>query len=222
MNAEPLGTTMSTPRPAPDRRAPLDTPRSRRGFVRASAGIVGVLAASGAVAPPVAAQDATPLATPAAASPWPPVGAETTSIDLGAPVMAHHEIAIGAPLDVVWDLFVDVEAWTSWNPDITAVVLERPIAAGASFRWETAGISIRSTIYAMTERAMLLWGGPTIGILGVHQWLFTETAGGVLVRTRESWSGEPVEVDIAYAQDQLDASIVSWLQHLKTAAEAKA
>ena len=136
--------------------------------------------------------------------------------------MAHHEIAIGAPLDVVWDLFVDVEAWPTWNPDITAVVLERPITAGASFRWETAGISIRSTIYAMTERTMLLWGGPTVSILGVHQWLFTETPNGVLVRTRESWTGEPVEADIAYAQDQLDASIVSWLRHLKTAAEANA
>ena len=223
MNAEPLGTTMPTPRPAPDRQASLDAPRSRRGFVRAGAGVVGILAASGEVAPPAAAQDATPLATPATAPPpWPPVGAATTSIDLGAPVIAHHEIAIDASLDVVWELFVDVEAWPSWNPDITSVVLERPIAAGASFRWETVGISIRSTIYAMTERAMLLWGGPTVGILGVHQWLFIETADGVLVRTRESWTGEPVEADIASAQDQLDASIVSWLRYLKTAAEAKA
>ena len=55
------------------------------------------------------------------------------------------------------------------NPDISTVVLERPIAAGSSFLWETAGVSIRSTIYAMTERAMLLWGGPTVDILGVHQ-----------------------------------------------------
>ena len=44
----------------------------------------------------------------------------------------------------------------------------------------------------------------------------------MLVRTRESWTGEPVEADIAYAQDQLDASIVSWLRHMKTAAEANA
>src|SRR3712207_5469019 len=164
MNVEPLGTTIpeSQGRGSP---AAMKAPLSRRGFVPASAADVGPLAASEMVAPLAAAQ-ATPAATPVA---WPTVGAETTSIDLGAPVIARHEIAIEAPLDIVWSLLVDVEAWPTWNPDIIRVVLERPIAAVSSFRWETAGISIRSTIYAMTERAMLLWGGPTVGVLGVHQ-----------------------------------------------------
>ena len=147
MNAEPLGTAMSQSS-VRARRAATKAPLSRRGFVRASAGVVGSRAASGEVAPAAAAQ-----ATPAR---WPTVSAETTSIDLGAPVIAHHEIAVEAPLDVVWDLLVAVEAWPAWNPDIISVVLERPIAAGSSFRWETAGVAIRSTIYAMTERAMLL------------------------------------------------------------------
>ena len=85
----------------------MDVPLSRRGFVRASAGVAGSLAASDAVTLPAAAQ-AAPAATSAA---WAPAGAETTSIDIGAPGIAHHEIAIGAPLDAVWDLLVDVEVW---------------------------------------------------------------------------------------------------------------
>lgn len=170
-----------------------------------------------AQATPASTPSASPEATPVA---LPPVGAETTSIDLGAPAIVRHEIAVGAPRDVVWDLFVDVEAWPTWNPDIAEATLERPIEAGASFRWLTAGLAIRSTILAMTERSMLLWAGPTSGILGIHQWIFTETADGTLVRTQESWTGEPVEADVAFAEAQLDASIVSWLEHLKTAAEA--
>jgi len=51
----------------------------------------------------------------------------------------------------------------------------------------------------------------------------TKTLGdGVRVATAESWSGEAVEADIAGLQAALDQSILSWLQHMKATAEAKA
>ena len=40
--------------------------------------------------------------------------------------------------------------------------------------------------------------------------------------TNESFAGEPVEADAAGMQSLLDASLVSWLGHLKAAAEAAA
>lgn len=104
--------------------------------------------------------------------------------------------------------------WPTWNPDISDVTEERPFAPGASFRWHTAGLAIQSTVYAVTERAMTLWGGTASGITGFHQWTFTETADGVLVRTEESWSGEPVQADVAGLQTGLDASLATWLGHL--------
>lgn len=146
----------------------------------------------------------------------------STGIDVAAPVVARHEIEIDAPLDVVWGLHVDVAAWPTWNPDITDAILERPFAAGASFRWGTAGLAIRSTVYALAERSLTLWGGPAAGITGIHRWTFAETAAGVKVGTEESWSGDPVEADVAALQTGLDRSLVAWLRHLKVAAEAKA
>lgn len=148
--------------------------------------------------------------------------APITIIDESAPVIARHEIEIRAPLAVVWDLHVDVLNWPAWNSDITDVTLEQPFAPGASFLWHTAGLSIRSTIYVVTERARTLWGGTVSGITGIHEWTFLETGDGVRVRTEESWSGEPVEANLAMAQTGLDQSLVSWLNHLKTAAESRA
>jgi hypothetical protein len=44
---------------------------------------------------------------------------------------------------------------------------------------------------------------------------------GVLVATNESFAGAPVDEDPSTMQDILDTSLVSWLLHLKAAAEAR-
>ena len=36
---------------------------------------------------------------------------DPTGVDRTAPVIARHEIEIEAPLDTVWQLHVDVNAW---------------------------------------------------------------------------------------------------------------
>lgn len=145
-----------------------------------------------------------------------------TGIDTAAPVISRHEIEIDAPIAVVWGLHTDVPAWPSWNPDIADVAAPRPLVPGAAFEWQTAGLSIRSTVYALTEPTRILWGGDASGITGIHEWRFAETARGVRVKTEESWSGAPVDADAAALQAGLDRSLVSWLSHLKAAAEAKA
>jgi hypothetical protein len=51
---------------------------------------------------------------------------------------------------------------------------------------------------------------------------FIETPSGVHVTTTESFAGEPVEADTPGMQALLDASLIAWLGHLKTAAESPA
>jgi hypothetical protein len=43
-----------------------------------------------------------------------------SDVDRAAPLIAH-QIEIEAPLEKVWQLHVDVNAWPSWQSDITAV-----------------------------------------------------------------------------------------------------
>ena len=72
----------------------------------------------------------------------------------------------------------------------------------------------------MQDQSRVLWGGTGEGITGVHEWVFTETPAGTHVETTESFAGASVEADVAGMQRVLDGSLVSWLNHLKNAAEA--
>jgi hypothetical protein len=142
-----------------------------------------------------------------------------TDVDRAAPVIAHHEIDIRASLDKVWTLHVDVNSWPTWQTEITAAHLDGVFEPSASFEWTSYGFSVTSTVYELAERSRVLWGGTSGGITGVHEWLFTETPGGVHVATTESFAGEPVVSDARSMQTLLDASLIAWLSHLKKAAE---
>lgn len=144
-----------------------------------------------------------------------------TGIDGDAPVIARHEIDIRAPLDTVWQLHTDVNAWPTWQADITAARLDGAFEPSASFTWTISGLSVTSTIYDVADRSRTLWGGTAEGITGIHEWTFRDMTQGVLVSTNESFAGVPVESDPSPMQSLLDTSLVSWLLHLKAAAESR-
>lgn len=143
-----------------------------------------------------------------------------TGIDTAAAIVVRRGTKIDAPLERVWDLHTDVNSWPSWQSDITAAVLEGPLAPGSVFHWKTAGLSIDSTVYAMQAPGRILWGGTAHGITGIHLWTFAEQDGVVHARTEESWDGEPVRADVENLRAALDGSLAAWLDHLKKAAES--
>lgn len=147
----------------------------------------------------------------------------TMDIDRNAPAITQDEIFIAAPLGTVWDLFTDVPRWPEWHSDISSASLEGPLTAGTVFRWSTAGLDdIASTLGEVIPERRIAWSGPAQGIMGIHVWTFIPVQNGVLVKTEESWSGEPVLQQLGFAQQGLDQSIRSWLENLKREAEARA
>jgi hypothetical protein len=142
-----------------------------------------------------------------------------TVVDRSAPVLATLDIEIGAPRDTVWRLQTDVNAWPSWQTDITEAHLDLPFAEGVSFDWSTYGMAITSTVYVLDEGSRIIWGGGGNGITAIHEWTFTEVPAGVRVATTESFAGDPVEADPAAMQGLLDQSLRSWLEHLRNVAE---
>jgi hypothetical protein len=139
------------------------------------------------------------------------------SVDRDAPVLAHHEIDISAPVSRVWALHQDVNAWPARQSDITAAQLNGAFAPGGSFTWTSFGFTVTSTVYAVQDQSRVLWGGTGDGITGVHEWVFTATPVGTHVETTESFADAPVEADVAGMQRVLDGSLTSWLNHLKNA-----
>ena len=142
-----------------------------------------------------------------------------TGIDRDAPVIAHHEIDIASPMDTVWNLHTDVDAWPAWNTEATAAKLDGAFAQGNSFVWTSHDLTVTSTIYIVEDHSRTLWGGPAAGIAGVHEWVFSETLAGVHVTTQESWAGQQAEADITGMRTILDTHLAVWLKNLKAAAE---
>lgn len=154
-------------------------------------------------------------------SPLVTVPAADVQIDTDAPVVSRHEVLIDAPLQAIWDLHVDVAGWPSWHGDIDGTQPHGPLEPGAVFGWQTAGLDITSTVAQLDAPHRVVWGGPAHGITGVHVWTFTDTGSGVLVRTEESWDGDPVRASADTLQPALDASLQSWLRELQRTAEAR-
>jgi hypothetical protein len=137
-----------------------------------------------------------------------------------APVLAHHEIDISAAVGRVWALHQDVSTWPAWQSGITAAQLNGAFAPGGSFTWTSFGCTVTSAVYAVQDQSRVLRGGTGEGITGVHEWVFTATPAGTHAQTTGSFAGAPVEAGVAGMQRVLHGPLVSWLNHLKNAAEA--
>ncbi|AWZ08327.1 MULTISPECIES: SRPBCC family protein [unclassified Streptomyces] len=141
------------------------------------------------------------------------------TIDETAPVIVRLSTLIDAPLERVWALHADIDAWPSWNADVDQAELDGPLLPGNSFSWKTHGLDITSTVREIVPGERLVWGGPAGGIEGVHVWTFERTGGQVRVSTEESWSGAPVDAAAAELGQALRDSLTAWLAALKARAE---
>ena len=79
-----------------------------------------------------------------------------------------------------------------------------PLEVGSVCHWQTGGLEITSTVEEVDAPHRIVWGGPAQGIVAVHLWVLSEIDGDVLVRTEESWEGEPVEAAVETMQGLLD------------------
>lgn len=146
----------------------------------------------------------------------------TIDVDRDAQIVVEHSTLIDAPLETVWRLHTGIGEWPAWQPDIDAAALDGPLAPGSSFRWQTHGMDITSTIHEVVPGGRIVWGGPSMGIEGMHVWTFESGPAGVTVRTTESWDGPPITADPDGMRAALDASLIAWLAALKSTAEAAA
>ena len=141
-------------------------------------------------------------------------------INRDAPVVAGGEIAISAPIEVVWAIHTDVAGWPSWRPEVETAEAHGPLAVGSTFSRRTGGLDITSAVGELDAPRRIAWSGAASGIVAIQAWTLEARDGRVLVRTDESWEGEPVAADPDAMQAALDRSLREWLEHLKRTAEA--
>ena len=142
------------------------------------------------------------------------------SVDRNAPVLAHHEIDISAPVSRVWALHQDVNAWPAWQSDITAAQLNGAFAPGGSFTWTSFGFTVTSRGTRCRTSPGSCGAAPAMASPACTNGDSPRHRPATHVATTESFAGAPVEADVAGMERVLDGSLVSWLNHLKSAAEA--
>lgn len=143
------------------------------------------------------------------------------TIDIQAPLQAHQEIVINAPLDKVWQLQTAIANWPTWQPDISAAKLEGPLKAGAVFRWKAKGLKITSTLHTVEPERQIGWTGDSLGMFAIHNWTFAPQGKQTKVVSDESLSGWMARLLKLTDANFLDKSLAATLQTLKAAAEAK-
>ncbi|MFI8523290.1 SRPBCC family protein [Promicromonospora sukumoe] len=203
----------------------------------------GCGAGHGAEDADAAASSAASAEQPAAPSPEDaqPGQCGGATIDDAAPITRSTEILIDAPLDVVWDVQTDVEAWDEWQDAVLTVkrLDDGDFDADSRFEWTTPvpesdfapadTLVITSSVQELEPGKCVLWEGPAIGEAiqidrGVHLWTFTETDEGTLVHTEESWDADILAAlegpDHDAVAGMLGGGLDVWLEALKTKSES--
>lgn len=142
--------------------------------------------------------------------------------DRSAPVFAGGEIHVVAPAQMVWDTVAGVGDWPQWNPGISEVSIDGPIAEGTTFSWRAGRSKIVSVFRLVDPPRAVGWTGKTFGVKAVHTWEISADAGGVRLRTEESWSGPLAGLLKKKLNAMLSEAIDKSLEITKAEAERRA
>jgi len=140
-------------------------------------------------------------------------------INTCAPVFARKEIIINAPIEKVWQIQSDIEAWPSWQPDITTVKLDGDLKEGAVFRWKAQGLTIRSRLHTVEPDRRIGWTGNALGMYAIHNWTFEADRETTRAITEESLSGWLTRMMKIVDPHFLEKSLEATLQRLKVKSE---
>lgn len=141
-------------------------------------------------------------------------------INQNAVVLASKELEIRAPLEKVWGIHADINAWPTWQPEISQTSLKSSLETGVVFNWKSGGFKLTSTVEHFCEYQSIGWTGRGVGSSAIHIWKFEPLANGnTLVRTRESMEGWLVKMLKGMLARKLNESLDTWLTALQREAE---
>jgi uncharacterized protein YndB with AHSA1/START domain len=143
-------------------------------------------------------------------------------INRNAPATAVGELRIDADPETVFSVISDIDAWPSWNADVTSASLDGPLRPETVFRWKSGRAALVSTLRVVDPYREIAWTGTTLGIRAIHVFRFQSLDGGTFAQSEESWEGWIPRVLPGYSRRTLDKGIGNVLAQLKVEAERRA
>jgi len=140
-------------------------------------------------------------------------------------MIMEESVLIHAPLEKVWDVFVSFSCWADWNRVLTDIRSQSAsLTDGQGFSCSIGPylfpISISPVVTSVEPRRKIVWTASMYGISSVHEFFFDETSEGVVIVSRERFTGIPLLFGFGrFMSDKIRQMTVSFLDGLRMAAE---
>lgn len=143
-------------------------------------------------------------------------------------MVIEEAVLINADLANIWKTFTDLACWAGWNTVATDAAsgsgrLEEGDTFTFCLRPFSVPITIEPKIEKVVPREKVVWSGGRFGIISRHEFLFQQAGSGVLVTSREHFSGFPLLLGGKPITEKISRDlVVLMLQQLKKACEGAA
>ena len=161
---------------------------------------------------------------PSRANAWRPAAVTIAAMEINrdAPVTAVGTVDVSAAPEAIWEVLADLARWPEWNPDISEVSVDGPLAVATRFRWKSGPGGITSVLREVDPPHTLGWTGTTFSIRAVHVYRLEPIDAGTRVRIEESWEGLLASLLRLPFRGTLQTAIDTGLARLKAEAERRA
>ena len=142
-------------------------------------------------------------------------------------MIIEKTVLINATIDTVWDTFTDLTCWKDWcsvMEDVTSHTGH--LTEGKRFKFcirpFNFPLNIEPRVEEMLFQKRIVWSGKKHGVSARHEFTFTQQHDGVLLTSRETFSGAVLKFSrFLFPREKLQKLTLSMLHDLKDAAESE-
>jgi len=112
-------------------------------------------------------------------------------------MVIEEAILIHSDIDTVWQAFTDLSRWNNWNTIARRTTSSSGyMAEGEQFSFYLSPFSIPVLITPKVQEVIplekIIWAGSKFGICSRHEFQFQQITNGVLVTSKEKFTGLPL------------------------------
>jgi hypothetical protein len=109
-------------------------------------------------------------------------------------MIIRESIKINAPMEKVWQTFIDLTRWTEWNTVMSDVVCDDKCLVNGKdirccFRPFLFPVKVNIRIHEVVPFNRVVWSAQKKGLFAFHEFFFGEVENGVIVTSKETFSG---------------------------------
>ena len=140
-------------------------------------------------------------------------------------MVIEESVTVRAPLEKIWEVFVSFACWADWNRVLTDIRSPHDCLTGG----QEFGCCMRPYLFPVyfspkvthvEPKRRIVWTASKYGISSEHEFFFNETSEGVVISSREVFSGFPLVFGAGLViRRKVTQLTVSFLEGLRRAAE---